>query len=125
MENIEVIREDLQYLYIRLAYIPSEYFSDCINVFKKFYGKYFPDEKSWRIEKHYIKQIIKEVIDILENNKYENNDNTTTNNNIIFLINNFLQNEKDENKRLEKSNNLIKFLRGISIDLNKKIYKEQ
>jgi hypothetical protein len=118
---IEIKERDEKYYYIKLKYIPRDLFEGCLNVLKAFECKYISDIKSWKTEINKIHEINKSIEDFIYD--FEDNNNSLISENLINIINNELNKIKDFNKKLEISNDCLKFFKNLSIELNKKIYE--
>lgn len=128
MEQVIYIdREDFKNVYFRLQNIPRANFSDCIEAIKNFHAKYLSEEKLWKINKNSLSRLENKIFDIIEGEDllFEENDinNKKDLPDIIYFLNSQLLLLDNDNLALSLSNSLIKHLRLISIELNKKIYE--
>lgn len=120
-EYIDIKYEDDLYYYIKLKHIPRELFTKCLDKIKDIDGKYFPDEIYWQIKKDKIDSLSEELHQIIDNfNDIEQEEQYNKITNFLDIEFNKL---KNKNKKLELSNNIIKYLRTYSIELNRLIYK--
>jgi len=121
MDYINIIDELSDYTYIKLKNIPRNLFPYCVGILKN-YSSWGYENKYWIVNNSDLKRLTTEIIDFI----YENKRNGCGL--IIYDVKNYIEIEmyrlKNDNRKLELSNELIKYLKTISIKLNKKIYKE-
>jgi hypothetical protein len=130
---IEVLEESDFYLKVRLQKIPYELWNECLDTLKSFKRSYDANMKAFTIKKSDLKKLENTLDHIInsdepyeepkEEPKKRKSKSKIESLSPIQLIDYLIKSEIELNKKLELSNTLIKHLRGISIELNKQIYK--